>query len=84
VEHSPIALAQIFEPIRADLEQVDQEFARHVQSQVDLIPKIGQYIQTRKAEPLPQELASIIEKQKATARDLTDPFLGVGWGDLGW
>jgi len=22
--------------------------------------------------------------QKATARDLTDPFLGVGWGDLGW
>ena len=46
VEHSPIALAQIFEPIRADLEQVDQEFARHVQSQVDLIPKIGQYIQT--------------------------------------
>jgi len=46
VEHSPIALAQIFEPIRADLEQVDKEFARHVQSQVDLIPKIGQYIQT--------------------------------------
>jgi len=46
VEHSPIALAQIFEPIRADLEKVDQEFARHVQSQVDLIPKIGQYIQT--------------------------------------
>src|SRR4029077_6295336 len=32
--------------IRADLEQVDREFARHVQSQVDLIPKIGQYIQT--------------------------------------
>ncbi len=46
VEHSQIALAQIFEPIRADLEQVDHEFARHVQSQVDLIPKIGQYIQT--------------------------------------
>ena len=33
-------------PIRADLEQVDREFARHVQSHVDLIPKIGQYIQT--------------------------------------
>jgi len=46
VEKSPLALAQIFEPIRADLEQVDREFARHVQSQVDLIPKIGQYIQT--------------------------------------
>ena len=46
MEKSPLALAQIFEPIRADLEQVDREFARHVQSQVDLIPKIGQYIQT--------------------------------------
>src|SRR6267378_4811141 len=46
VEKSSIALAQIFEPIRADLEKVDREFARHVQSQVELIPKIGQYIQT--------------------------------------
>jgi len=46
VEKSSLALAQIFEPIRADLEHVDREFGRHVQSQVDLIPKIGQYIQT--------------------------------------
>jgi octaprenyl-diphosphate synthase len=46
VEKSSLALSQIFEPIRADLERVDREFARHVQSQVDLIPKIGQYIQT--------------------------------------
>ncbi len=46
MEKSSLALAQIFEPIRADLEKVDIEFARHVQSQVDLIPKIGQYIQT--------------------------------------
>jgi len=46
VEKSSIALAQIFEPIRADLEKVDAEFGRHVQSQVDLIPKIGNYIQT--------------------------------------
>jgi len=46
VEKSSIALAQLFEPIRADLERVDQEFGRHVQSQIDLIPKIGQYIQT--------------------------------------
>jgi len=45
VENS-LALSQIFEPIRADLEQVDREFSRHVQSHVDLIPKIGQYIQT--------------------------------------
>jgi octaprenyl-diphosphate synthase len=46
VEKSSPALSQIFEPIRADLEKVDVEFARHVQSQVELIPKIGQYIQT--------------------------------------
>jgi len=46
VEKSSPALSQIFEPIRADLEQVDLEFARHVQSQVELIPKIGRYIQT--------------------------------------
>jgi octaprenyl-diphosphate synthase len=41
-----LALAQIFEPIRGDLEKVDREFAKHVQSQVALIPKIGKYIQT--------------------------------------
>ena len=46
MEKSSLALSQIFEPIRADLEKVDREFARHVQSQVELIPKIGQYIQT--------------------------------------
>jgi octaprenyl-diphosphate synthase len=46
VEKTTPALTQIFEPIRADLEKVDLEFARHVQSQVELIPKIGQYIQT--------------------------------------
>ena len=46
MEKSSPALSQIFEPIKADLERVDQEFGRHVQSQVDLIPKIAQYIQT--------------------------------------
>ena len=46
VEKTSLPLSQIFEPIRADLERVDQEFARHVQSQVELIPKIGKYIQT--------------------------------------
>ena len=39
-------LAQIFEPIRDDLEHVEREFVRHIQSQVALIPEIGQYIQT--------------------------------------
>jgi octaprenyl-diphosphate synthase len=46
VSKSSLALSQIFEPVRADLERVDQEFARHIQSQVELIPRIGQYIQT--------------------------------------
>jgi octaprenyl-diphosphate synthase len=45
VEKTP-SIAQIFEPIRADLEQVDREFVRHVESQVDVIPQIGRYIQT--------------------------------------
>ena len=35
----------MFEPIRDDLRRVEGEFARHVQSQVDVIPAIGQYIQ---------------------------------------
>ncbi|MGE0451661.1 MAG: polyprenyl synthetase family protein [Vicinamibacterales bacterium] len=45
MEKTP-ALSQIFEPIRADLALVDREFARQVESQVDLIPKIGRYIQS--------------------------------------
>jgi len=35
----------MFEPIRDDLRRVESEFASHVQSQVDGIPAIGQYIQ---------------------------------------
>jgi octaprenyl-diphosphate synthase len=46
VEKTTPPLSQIFEPIRADLEQVDREFVRHVESQVDVIPQIGRYIQT--------------------------------------
>ena len=46
MEKSSPALSQIFESIREDLERVDREFARHVESQVELIPKIGKYIQT--------------------------------------
>jgi octaprenyl-diphosphate synthase len=40
-----VDLAQIFEPIRDDLETVDREFERHIQSRVALIPQIGRYIQ---------------------------------------
>ena len=41
---SAAALAQLFEPIRDDLREFEREFARHVQSQVALIPTIGDYI----------------------------------------
>ena len=39
-------LAQIFEPIRQDLEAVEQQFVQHIESRVELIPEIGRYIQT--------------------------------------
>ena len=42
---SAAALAQLFEPIRDDLRDVEREFARHIQSQVAVIPTIGNYIQ---------------------------------------
>jgi octaprenyl-diphosphate synthase len=38
-------LAQIFEPIRDDLDRVEQEFERRIQSRVALIPEMGKYIQ---------------------------------------
>ncbi len=38
-------LAQIFEPIRDDLDAVEREFVRHIQSRVALIPEMGRYIQ---------------------------------------
>ncbi len=45
--HTPsaAALAQLFEPIRGDLKEVEREFARQVQSQVAVIPQIGSYVQ---------------------------------------
>jgi octaprenyl-diphosphate synthase len=42
---SAAVLAQLFEPIREDLARVEREFARHVESQVAVIPAIGTYIQ---------------------------------------
>jgi octaprenyl-diphosphate synthase len=41
---SASVLAQLFEPIRDDLSAVEREFARHVQSQVAVIPAIGNYV----------------------------------------
>jgi octaprenyl-diphosphate synthase len=39
-----LTLAQMFEPIREDLRAVEREFARHVQSQISVIPEIGNYV----------------------------------------
>jgi octaprenyl-diphosphate synthase len=41
---STSVLAQLFEPIRDDLRAVEREFARHVQSQIAVIPAIGNYV----------------------------------------
>ncbi len=46
VENTSPTLSEIFEPIRDDLARVDAEFVRHVQSKVELIPRIGKYIQS--------------------------------------
>lgn len=43
---SNVAYVQIFGPIREDLEKVEREFGRHVESQVAVIPQIGRYILT--------------------------------------
>lgn len=40
-----VDLVQMFEPVRADLEAVEREYERQVQSKVDIIPEIGRYIQ---------------------------------------
>jgi octaprenyl-diphosphate synthase len=38
-------LARIFEPVRGELQRVEAEFARHLESRVELIPQMGRYIQ---------------------------------------
>jgi octaprenyl-diphosphate synthase len=38
-------LAEIFEPVREQLERVEREFTRHLESRVELIPQMGKYVQ---------------------------------------
>ena len=38
-------LARIFEPVREQLARVEREFARHLESRVELIPEMGKYVQ---------------------------------------
>jgi octaprenyl-diphosphate synthase len=45
LEKTSLGLAEMLEPIRADLDLVERAFGEHVQSHVGLIPEIGRYIQ---------------------------------------
>ena len=38
-------LTEIFEPVRDALARVEREFARHLESRVELIPQMGKYVQ---------------------------------------
>jgi octaprenyl-diphosphate synthase len=38
-------LAHIFEPVQEELARVEREFARHLESRVELIPQMGKYVQ---------------------------------------
>jgi len=38
-------LARIFEPVRDELARVEREFARHLESRIDVIPEMGRYMQ---------------------------------------
>jgi octaprenyl-diphosphate synthase len=38
-------LAEILEPVRDELAKVEREFARHLESRVELIPQMGKYVQ---------------------------------------
>jgi octaprenyl-diphosphate synthase len=43
---SPVPdLAQIFEPVRDELARVEREFAKYLESRVELIPQMGKYVQ---------------------------------------
>ena len=42
---APSELARIFEPIQDELDAVEEAYAKHIQSRVELIPEIGRYIQ---------------------------------------
>jgi octaprenyl-diphosphate synthase len=44
-QRTRVDLVQMFEPVRADLDAVEREFERQVQSKVAVIPEIGKYIQ---------------------------------------
>lgn len=45
VSKTTLDLIQLFEPVRADLVEVEREYLRQVESKVGVIPQIGAYIQ---------------------------------------
>ena len=70
-------LARIFEPVREQLERVEREFARHLESRVELIPEMGKYVQMsggKRNEPsfLPETCAVLAAARGATPVALAD------------
>ena len=63
VEKTSLALSQIFEPIRADLEKVDREFGRHV-----AVFYPGEHFDALKAR-LAERGAEIVAPLRATTFD---------------
>jgi octaprenyl-diphosphate synthase len=79
VEQHPsyVTLVQMFEPIRADLEKVETEFYRHVESQVDLIPKIGRYIQDGGGKRIRPAVLLMAARLTGYKGDLAVPYAAV-------
>ena len=46
VDSTPAELLRLFDPIRGDLAKVEAAYAEHLQSRVDVIPRIGRYVQS--------------------------------------
>jgi octaprenyl-diphosphate synthase len=67
----------MFEPIRADLEKVETEFYRHVESQVDLIPKIGRYIQDGGGKRIRPAVLLMAARLTGYTGDLAVPYAAV-------
>ena len=69
-------LIQLFEPVREDLEAVEREFARQVQSQIHVIPEIGNYLlKSGGKRNEPAYVARVIE-QLAAVRNVSAEAIG--------
>ncbi|HSK11091.1 MAG TPA: polyprenyl synthetase family protein [Vicinamibacterales bacterium] len=77
MDQSPADLAHIFEPVRADLEKVELEFGRHLQSHVGLIPEIGTYLQASGGKRLRPAVLLMAARLTGYAGDQAVLYAGV-------